>query len=295
MGILIPFPWFYVMAKVIAVIELSKGSSYFYDEINDIYLSNINKTSNIYSNYDLTAIKRGIKNKEIHVKSGSLKSGFNSYPKLMGVENRTIQIHQYFDKMKGVSAMADEIKTQNIKVRGLVNTDVPGNYTLIYSVSDKAGNKASVERVITVVDNIGPVFTGCDFKAISKGEAFDPFEGVTATDNVDGVIPKEKITLLIKNSEETVIDAVDINTVGNYYLSYSATDNAGNIGKAERTIQVKEPLDTEAPKFSGVDNKTVNVGDDFDAMDGVTAVDNVDGDVTGNVDVKLKDNEEQTK
>ncbi|MBS4218322.1 DUF5011 domain-containing protein [Bacillus sp. FJAT-49711] len=46
--------------------------------------------------------------------------------------------------------MIDGTITNKIKVSGTVNTKKVGNYKLTYSVSDKAGNKTTVTRIVTV-------------------------------------------------------------------------------------------------------------------------------------------------
>lgn len=57
----------------------------------------------------------------------------------------------------------------NIQVTGSVNTASLGVYSLVYSVTDTAGNTASVTRVVTVVDSVPPVnLTLADF--INNGD-----------------------------------------------------------------------------------------------------------------------------
>ena len=57
-----------------------------------------------------------------------------------------------FDPMLGVSATDNKDKTVKIKVEGKVNTDVPGDYELVYSATDSAGNEAQHIRYVTVYD-----------------------------------------------------------------------------------------------------------------------------------------------
>lgn len=47
--------------------------------------------------------------------------------------------------------------TDRVVVEGTVNTNVPGVYTLNYSVEDEAGNRTTAERVISVVDEVEPI------------------------------------------------------------------------------------------------------------------------------------------
>lgn len=49
---------------------------------------------------------------------------------------------------------------------------------------------------------------------------------------------------------------------------------------------VNPPVQNSAPVISGVDNKTLNIGDSFDYMSGVTAIDIEDGDLTSSIKVE---------
>ena len=75
-------------------------------------------------------------------------------PMLIGITNQTIQQGDTFDPRAGVTAQddVDGVLTSSIVITGTVNVDVPGTYTLTYSVTDKAGNKTERERIITVLE-----------------------------------------------------------------------------------------------------------------------------------------------
>ncbi len=57
-----------------------------------------------------------------------------------------------FDPMQGVSATDNKDITVKIEVDSKVNTDVPGDYEVMYSATDSAGNEAQYIRYITVYD-----------------------------------------------------------------------------------------------------------------------------------------------
>jgi hypothetical protein len=275
----------------IATIELKPGCISFSDEINSIFLSKLKTSADIDSEYDLTKIMKGIKEGKIRVKKGKLyrKETKIFKPLFFGVENTTIPVHREFHRMRGVIVMLDgENLTSQVQVGGLVNTNVPGVYSLEYSVSDKAGNVASVVRKITVVDRIAPVIVGVDAVAFAVGTAFDPLAGVSVTDNVDGVIDLAKVVVSVLDANGIVVPAVDVNTAGIYNVNYTVSDAAGNVATAVRVVTVEVPLDTKAPVISGADDKEINVGDSFDPIAGVTAVDETDGDVTANIKVTLQ-------
>lgn len=79
-------------------------------------------------------------------------------PSISGAAAATIEAGSSFDPLAGVSAadLVDGNVTQNMQVTGTVNTAVPGTYTLTYSVTDAAGNTATISRIITVQDTVAP-------------------------------------------------------------------------------------------------------------------------------------------
>ena len=90
-----------------------------------------------------------------------------------------------------------------------------------------------------IVDDVPPSFMGLDDATVFKGDDFDPLEGVTANDNIDGDIP---LTL------DNVSGTLDTDTVGEYILTYTVSDAAGNVTIETRTITVIEPIVVDGPK-----------------------------------------------
>jgi hypothetical protein len=91
-----------------------------------------------------------------------------------------------------------------------------------------------IEPIDSFEDMIDPVIDGAIYKRVEVGSTFDPLEGVTATDNVDG-----DITANIQ-----VTGTVDTATPGDYVLTYTVSDAAGNSVTVERTINVREVQET---------------------------------------------------
>jgi hypothetical protein len=124
-----------------------------------------------------------------------------------------------------------------------VKINTVGSYTVSYSVSDNSGNTASATRtvkVVPIVDTTAPVITlnGANPQSIVKGHAYTEL-GATASDDIDGDVTSN----IIINSS-----AVNVNIVGTYSVSYSVSDNAGNIASATRTVKVvASGTDTTAP------------------------------------------------
>ncbi|MGL5714612.1 MAG: glycosyl hydrolase family 18 protein [Paraclostridium sp.] len=137
--------------------------------------------------------------------------------------------------------------------------------------------------------NNAPTISGLSNKTIKVGDEFDALAGVTANDKEDG-----DLTSKIKVSGN-----VDTTKAGKYTLTYSVKDSKGLETTKTRTITVEEktvtpdPETNEAPVFSGVANKTIKVGDAFDALAGVKATDKEDGDLTSKI--KVSGNVDTTK
>ena len=185
----------------------------------------------------------------------------------------------------GAKAVDDEDGdlTDRITVKGHVDTNQEGVYTLIYIVTDSAGNEVRVRRTVKVlapppVDKTPPQITllGENPMRLSVGEAFkDP--GATAKDDVDGDL-SGKITLSGK---------VDTKKEGEYTLTYSVTDSAGNSATARRVVKVVPAPDTTPPTLTlkGEATITISVGEKF-VDPGAEAMDDRDGDISARIKVE---------
>ena len=109
-------------------------------------------------------------------------------------------------------------------------------------------------------DNVPPVITiiGDNPATSELGEAYSD-QGATAFDEFHGVTPV------------TSSGTVDINTLGSYVITYSATDLDGNTSTASRTVNV---VDTTAPVITivGDNPATVELGTSYSDA-GATASD----------------------
>lgn len=74
-------------------------------------------------------------------------------PVITGAEDVILTVGDVFDALTGVTAMdmVDGDLTSEIQVTGTVDTAVAGSITITYTVTDAAGNLASVDRVVAVV------------------------------------------------------------------------------------------------------------------------------------------------
>lgn len=140
------------------------------------------------------------------------------------------------------------------------DTTLAGPFRFVAVLIDKKGNKLSniVYMKLTIKDTTAPVvtLTGDADMNIEVGSTFvDP--GATVTDNLDTGLSAD------------VAGVVDTNTLGDYTLTYSATDAAGNTSApVVRTVHVVAKI-VPAVKFTTtVDGKTVKIA--WDKVAGAT-------------------------
>ncbi|MET1178493.1 immunoglobulin-like domain-containing protein [Peribacillus simplex] len=205
-----------------------------------------------------------------------------------GLNDRTfaIGIYDNFPPLYGITAYdnADGNLTSEIKVEGTVNVDKAGIYTLIYSVTDKSGNKTTAERKITVIDNIAPKISGVDDRRVQYFDPFDPMEGVTSSDNNDGDLTSKVVVKAIGEK----LNTTDLSLSGTFTYEYSVSDEAGNTTTVKRQVT----LTYREADFFGIGDVKINLGETFDPLEGVTAKDFSNGEdatsfieVNGDVDV----------
>ena len=134
-----------------------------------------------------------------------------------------------------------------------LNMSVSGTYTVSYTATDASGNTGTASRTVTVEDTENPVITltGANPYTVEWGATYnDP--GATADTG-------ETVT----NNSST---AVDMNTIGDYTVTYTATDNDNNTGTTTRTVYVR---DTTAPIINltngnvGTTDYTVEMGSTY--------------------------------
>ena len=125
-----------------------------------------------------------------------------------------------------------------VTVAGSIDSDTAGVYTLSYSATDSEGNVSRIlNRIVTVADTTAPVITLAGDVAldVEQGATYND-AGATATDMVDG-----SVTVVTTGS-------VDTATAGTYTLTYTATDNAGNVASETRAVTV--PSNSTLPELS---------------------------------------------
>ena len=100
-------------------------------------------------------------------------------PVISGADDVAVEFGASFDPMAGVKVVddVDGDVTGAVKVSGdTVDTSKPGAYTLVYTVSDAAGNEASVTRVATVKEKSGetPASLATRIRTAARSRARSP-------------------------------------------------------------------------------------------------------------------------
>ena len=120
----------------------------------------------------------------------------------------------------------------------------------------------------------------CNDISIALDTKFNPLEWVAATDKEDGDITNK--VMVIYNNVDTSIE-------GNYHVTYEIIDSNGNkVNKAMMVVvQSEDELNKEnTPPIINANNITVKKGTYFNPLDGVTALDREDGNLTNNIIIK---------
>ena len=171
----------------------------------------------------------------------------NKAPVILGVKDHVLKVGDNFDPKDGVT-IEDEDKDIELQVESNVNTNIPGTYKVLYSATDskgkttKAQSKVVVNPKVTVI-NKAPIIYAED-KVIKLGQEFNPLAGVSAIDAEDGNITSDIVV-----SENTV----DVNTVGEYTVTYTVQDSEK--AKTTKTIKVTVEKDISLATNITIDSK----------------------------------------
>ena len=250
---------------------------------------NVNSEGIAY-NYIIDGTNKQVKGSDI-VNSSKDKLTVNTAPVISLVEspkivegNIIIKTGDVFKPLEYVKATDDEDGEEvNITANSNgVDNKKPGSYKVTYVATDKEGESTTFEAIVVVEEAkqsvSNPVMTVTNKNIqIRQGETFDPLNGVIATD-----YQGRKLTV-------TVTGTYDVEALGSYVLTYTATDAYGNTVTDTATLEV---VKQNAPVINGVKSEvTIEVGQAFDPLENVTATDfagnAVEVKVTGTYDVNV--------
>lgn len=144
------------------------------------------------------------------------------------LKNLSVMTGTKVTKNSFIKSCTDASGKVTTTIKGLPDLKTKGDYTVTIEAVDPSGNKTTKTAKLSVTgDKKAPVFSGLTAMEVKKGSSPNWKSGVKAKDNVDG------------NVEFTVnADKVNLNKAGTYYVTYTATDKAGNKATARRKVVV---------------------------------------------------------
>ena len=207
------------------------------------------------------------------------------------VDNIIVPLGSRYNPYAMVSAYDNEdgnITGSIIVVYNHVNVYKEGTYKVGYKVTDSMGMSASCVVKVTVKNYYGkedinknqdPVIYTNDI-SVALNSKFNPLEWVAATDKEDGDIT---------NRVMVIVNDVNTSVEGNYHVTYEVIDSSGNkVNKAMMVYVKKEEVVKEqnVEPVINAENLTIEKGVYFDPLDGVTALDEEDGNLTHKIAVE---------
>ena len=152
--------------------------------------------------------------------------------KLNGDKAITLKLDEEYKELGAKASFRNKSLTNNIKVKGSVDTKKVGEYKLTYIVK-KENLKKELTRTIKVIDDVNPVITLTGNSKISLTVGDDYKEpGFVANDNYDGNITDKVV----------VTNNIDKNKKGNYEVVYKVSDTSNNSFEIKREVEYKEKV-----------------------------------------------------
>lgn len=129
-----------------------------------------------------------------------------------------------------------------------INTRALGKRKVKFEYINEDNIKIPYAYTINIVDDVPPSLWMNSSYSVEVGYTGNIFSKITCADNLDD------------NPKCEVIGEYDYNKVGNYKLTYKATDDAGNITTKEFSLKVKEPsTGSNSSSSKPSNNKKTNI------------------------------------
>ena len=208
-------------------------------------------------------------------------------PVIDGTDDVILKVGSTFNELDGVTAedKEDGPLTNNIVVSGMDKLDLntPGEYTIAYTVTDSIGNITTVNRIVNVVKRDDLIIIGGGNITLkpSEIESFDPTSDLEVV-NVDSL---EDLTINVKiidGDNGQVVDEITkpkSDTEKEFIISIDVTDIYGSTATAERVVTVTNYV----PIINGLSEIVIKEGEVANLLDGVTATDVEDGEITDKI------------
>lgn len=158
--------------------------------------------------------------------------------------------NQFVEKAEDLAGVTLNILTE-------INYSTIGDQEITIEATDGHGNKTSQKAILTIKeDKEGPVFSGLSDLKVTKGSTPDYKKSVTAKDDKDG-----DVDFTVDNS------SVNLDKVGTYNVTYTATDKSGNTTTQNRKVVVSEKTTTSSTSSSSTSNSSSSSSDVYAKAD----------------------------
>lgn len=121
--------------------------------------------------------------------------------------------------------------------------ETPGEYEITLNCHDAEGNEGTDSVVITVVDEVDPTADAGDDVTVDIGDSVN-LDGSGSSDNVE--VSEYTWTFTVDGVDEEltgVEPTYQFNTIGEYVVTLTVSDEAGNIGTDTMTVEVVHSMD----------------------------------------------------
>lgn len=211
----------------------------------------------------------------------------NKRPAFSGQENFVVDVDDpkpisYFQKyLTAIDDVDGDVTDQIVidKDNYTPNKSVLGTHSVIFSVTDSAGNKATLEVFIRVFDLTEPIISSPAGNTANVGykETFNIStitNQLVVTDNYDSNVP-------VRLDKDNY--SANKTKLGTYDLIYKATDNSDNTGSYTFKVNV---IDNVKPTFSGpvtINKPNNSIMLEREIRSQIIASDEIDGNITSRI------------
>ncbi len=277
------------LSGMVKLKTLNLSDNYIYDVSP---LEGLKKLDELYLQYnrifDISMLPKNIKTLDVSSQNGFVTLGEIS-------ESQYKEFIRAIDFNGDILATGSENPKKYVEQRETIlwdsyNFKFDGQVQFIFTIVEQANQELPVtgnpSQDLPIVNrpeptNEVPIIKGADDIEIEVGEKFDDREGVVAEDLEDGDLTDQM--KVFSKIPRTLTEGV-------YDIKYSVEDSDGNKTDVVRKVTVKAKGSTNIkPELYGVTDKEINIGDYFNVMDGISANDLEDGDLTSKILITYND------
>ncbi|VDG30960.1 hypothetical protein [Lactobacillus sp. CBA3605] [Lactiplantibacillus mudanjiangensis] len=153
-----------------------------------------------------------------------------------------------------------------------VDTSKTGTYLVTYSFTDQQGNLQQATSTVIVTDSQAGLKVNKQV-TLATGDTWQASDQVNSATDTDGsVVHFDKLTVSITKDGQTVT-SIDTSTTGTYLVTYSFTDQQGNLQQATSTVTITN----NQAQISVIPETDLTVGDSWTPADNFKGATDVDG------------------